>query len=444
MALTVAVSGDAILNRRISTVQNPDFLALIELFRRADVAYTHLEVLIHDYEGPELFPAAEAGWTYMRAPEFVVDELKWAGFDIVSHASNHALDYSYGGLRSTWAALRRAGIPYAGTGRDLGDARAPAYLDTPKGRVALISMTSSFTRWSRAGEARRDMQGRPGVNPLRYYHVVDGAFMRTLKEVWTRLGWWIAEVAPRTYLIHPPGLHHTVYKYVEGDRPGVTTVADEDDVAGNLQAVRDAKSQADFVMVHVHCHEWDPEQGLHAPPAFLPPFARACIEAGADLFISEGSHSPLRGIEIYRGKPIFYDPGDLFLMSDTTTRLPADFYARHRYDLKVPPHQAGVADVIDGRQAAPKPENPPGGYWTARVPGIVVPVCRYDDGGRLEEIRLYPATWISEPRSQTGIPRLAKGEAARAILTYLGELSAPFGTTVALDGDCGVIRPDVQ
>ena len=115
---TIAVTGDAIINRRISVHTEERFLSLIKVIRDADVAYTHLETLIHDYEGPEIYPAAEGGWTWMRSPRFVVEELKWAGFDIVSHASNHCLDYSYGGLYSTWRALDEAGLPYAGTGRN--------------------------------------------------------------------------------------------------------------------------------------------------------------------------------------------------------------------------------------------------------------------------------------------------------------------------------------
>ena len=141
---TMAITGDAIINRRISVSRDEGFLSVVKVIRDADCGYTHLETLIHDYDGPEIYPAAKAGWTCMRSPRFVAEELKWTGFDIVSHASNYSLDYSYGGLYSTWQALNEAGLPYAGTGKNLGQARAPAYLETPKGRVALISRMSSF------------------------------------------------------------------------------------------------------------------------------------------------------------------------------------------------------------------------------------------------------------------------------------------------------------
>ena len=167
---TLAITGDSIINRRISVYTEERLLSLVKVIRDADVAYTHFETLVHDYEGSEVYPAAEAGGTWMRSPRWVVDELKWAGFDIVSLACNHVMDYSYGGLYSTWKALDEAGLPHAGTGRNLGEAREPVYLDTGKGRVALISMCSTFVGWARAGEARRDVKGRPGLNPLRFYY----------------------------------------------------------------------------------------------------------------------------------------------------------------------------------------------------------------------------------------------------------------------------------
>ena len=62
--------------------------SLIKVIHEADVAYTHLETVIHDYDGPEVYPAAESGWTWLRSPRFVAYELKWAGFDMVSHVGN--------------------------------------------------------------------------------------------------------------------------------------------------------------------------------------------------------------------------------------------------------------------------------------------------------------------------------------------------------------------
>lgn len=417
---------------------------MVKILRDADVAFTHLETLIHDYDGDEVYPAAEAGWTWMRSPRFVADELKWAGFDMVSHASNHALDYSYGGLYSTWKALDEAGLPYAGTGRTLGDARDAAYLETGKGRAALISMTSSFTGWARAGETRRDVKGRPGINPLRFYYTADADTIETITQLALKLGWWITRT-DRTWLLNPAGIHNTIYKFVEGDEPGIVAVAHEDDVEGNLRSIKNARRQADYVLVHLHSHEWDPDKGLHAPPKFVPPFAKLCIDSGADVFIAEGSHAPLRGVEVYRNKPIFYDPGDFIIMSNTVTRQPADFYWREGYGPEARRWEATPADGFDARSPLLHGEsqmNPPGGYFSEPVFGAVIGLCSFNIQRELVEFKLYPVdvSMAREPRAQSGLPMLAEVDAGKTLIEYMGELSAPFGTIIEYKDGVGHVR----
>ena len=73
---SVAVTGDTIINRRLSVYSEERLLAWVKILRDADVAYTHLETMIHDYDGPEVYPAAEAGGTWVRSPRFVADELR--------------------------------------------------------------------------------------------------------------------------------------------------------------------------------------------------------------------------------------------------------------------------------------------------------------------------------------------------------------------------------
>ena len=56
------------------------------------------------------------------------------------------------------------------------------------------------------------------------------------------------------------------------------------------------------------------------PAQFLVTFARAMIDAGADLFVGHGPHV-LRGIEIYKGAPIIYSLGDFIFQNETLLRL---------------------------------------------------------------------------------------------------------------------------
>ena len=446
MDFTVAITGDSIIRTRPSLCGEERFLSLLQVLRDADVAYTQLEIPVHDYKGPELYPAAEAGHNWARAPLYVVEELKWAGFDIVSTASNHSLDYSYGGLYSTWKALKKANMPYAGTGMNLAEARGPAYLETPKGRVALISMCSSFVRWSRAGEARRDVIGRPGVNPLRYYHKVDADTIELIKQLAIKLGWCV-EHYENVWIFSQLGTQNTIYKFVVSEKSGITTVADEDDVEGNLRSIRFARRQADYVLVHLHSHDFHPEKGLSAPPDFIPPFARASIDAGADVFIAQGSHAPLRGIEVYKGKPIFYDLGD-FIGSNAvhTPRLPSDFYFRAGYSHNNPGirgWEATAAEAYDAMKAydAASMLNPPGGLHTAPVGKVcIAAVCAFGEGRTLTELKVYPATYLDEPISQRGIPITANTELAKKIIEYVGELSAVYDTKVTFKDGIGIVE----
>ena len=82
----------------------------------------------------------------------------------------------------------------------------------------------------------------------------------------------------------------------------LSTIANRDDVEANLKWVRDARRMADWVLVSFHNHGASPSPDEPSEHAKL--LARACIEAGADVFIGHGPHRD-RGIEIYQGKPIW-------------------------------------------------------------------------------------------------------------------------------------------
>ena len=129
------------------------------------MAFTNLEMLFHNYEG---FPATHSGCIYMRAEPKLIEELVWAGFDMVSMANNHTMDFGPQGLESTIEVVRKSGLVYAGAGINLAEARAPSYMETDGGRIAIISVASSFSDEDRAGHQRKDMKGRPGLSPIRY------------------------------------------------------------------------------------------------------------------------------------------------------------------------------------------------------------------------------------------------------------------------------------
>ncbi|MDQ7827970.1 MAG: CapA family protein [Armatimonadota bacterium] len=92
------------------------------------------------------------------------------------------------------------------------------------------------------------------------------------------------------------------------DRPGVwyVPVTLEDPRAVHLlEVVARTKAEVDVLVVSAH---WGPNWGYRPPPEH-PPFARALVDAGADIIFGHSGHV-VRGVEFYRGRPILYCLGD--------------------------------------------------------------------------------------------------------------------------------------
>lgn len=409
--MTFALTGDAIISQRLSPFKEPEYLRMIEIIRDADLAFTNLEILFHNYE--EGFPATHSGGTWMAAEPYIAGELVWAGFDMVSRANNHTMDYGAGGLRATSRALDAVGLVHAGAGENLARARAPAYLETAGGRVALISAASTFSDEDRAGPQRSDIRGRPGLSPLRYNrtYAVSAASIQKLREVAEELGLRTGDGENEIDFLRE--------RFVVGDPPRRRTEPNAGDLKEILSAVRDARRQADWVIVASHSHEG--AESREQPADFLVTFAHAAIDAGADMFIGHGPHV-LRGIEIYKGRPIFYSLSNFIFQNETIRFLPGDIY--EAYDL---PPDATTADAFDRRNEASRTGGFPGQriFWES-----VIAVPSFQDGD-LIEIRLYPITLgYGKPRPQRGRPRLADEEAGKQIIDKLRELSRPFGLEV--------------
>jgi poly-gamma-glutamate capsule biosynthesis protein CapA/YwtB (metallophosphatase superfamily) len=421
---TIAATGDSLMTMHVARSEDPGFGALIHLLRSADVRFANLEGTLHEFQG---FPQAASGGTYVCGHPRLLDDLKAMGFNLYSAANNHMVDWGEGGLFATMQTLEQAGVVYAGIGRHLQEARSPRYLETAAGRVALLAVTSTFPPHAPAGEQRPDCQGRPGVNPLRFNEVVnvDAGTLAQLTDLNRRLGLG----ASREVRIglgferpDPPGIT-TLFdrKFRVGDPPGIQTEPHAGDLEGNLAWIRDARRQAEWVVVSVHAHEM--RGGEREQPAeFITVFCRQAVEAGADIVLGHGPHL-LRGIEVYRGKPIFYSLGNFIFQNETVQRQPADFYER----LGLPP-TATPADLFDARGARGGFTADPR-YWES-----VLAVCRFA-GGAVEEIRLYPVTLgHGLPRSLRGAPRQAPEAVGRSIIERVRRLSPDVGIEWRGDG----------
>jgi poly-gamma-glutamate synthesis protein (capsule biosynthesis protein) len=404
--MVIATTGDTIIMRRLQTISRPDADKLWGLLRGADAAFTNFETQVTDFT----FPGAEqSGGTYMSSPFWVVDELKWAGFDMVSIANNHGGDFGQDGIRNTMKVLTEKELPYAGAGENLALARAPAYVDTRRGRVALIAVTTSFPPASMAGAQRKDMRGRPGVNPLRNIrtNTVPQATFDSLKK--------LAGAAESATSISYGGA-----TFVVGSEVGTSTKADPNDLKEIVAAIKDAKYQADFVVVSMHHHET--EAGDRDQPAkFAMEFTHAAVDAGADIVTGHGHHM-LRGMEIYKGKPILYSLGDFVFENDLVSFQPADNFTKEKLNND---HLPG--DYYNSRTDFEKKSFPADRrYWQSVVAEAVF--NRADN--KLKAVRLHPVSlnWYDSKRSTRGQPAPAPKKEADEIFEDIKRNSAPFGT----------------
>jgi poly-gamma-glutamate synthesis protein (capsule biosynthesis protein) len=171
-----------------------------------------------------------------------------AGIQVCVLANNHILDWGYPGLDETLRTLKKAGVKGTGAGQSLALASAPATVALPgKGRVLVFSFGDAS---SGIPESWRATEERPGVNMLQ------DLSERTVQEI--------------------------------GER------------------VREVKRMGDLVIASIH---WGDNWGFEIPRAQVR-FAHRLMEvAGVDILYGHSSHH-VKGIEVYREKPIIYGCGD--------------------------------------------------------------------------------------------------------------------------------------
>lgn len=230
--VTFVAVGDIMLSRavaqkmRVHGVDYP-FASTTDFLRSADIAFGNLEGPITP--GPEILPFEMR----FRADANVAAALKRAGFDVLSLANNHMLDFGSEGIENTQDFLDTEQIAYAGAGANAADASKPVF-------VTVDGITFAFLAYSYSGGAGAYSAGTMPLN-----------------------------------------------------------------LDGMVDAVRQAKSFADIIIVSMHAgEEYEPQ-----PNESQVVFARAAIDAGAEMVIGHHPHV-VQTMEVYRGKYIFYSLGN--------------------------------------------------------------------------------------------------------------------------------------
>jgi poly-gamma-glutamate synthesis protein (capsule biosynthesis protein) len=432
--------GDNNIVTLASARQNdPRFMAVVNEIRKGDAAFNNLETT---FPGPDAYPGGFPRSENIYSDPSLIKQLQWMGFNLFGTANNHSMDFGIQGLLDTINVLKQANAVYAGTGYDLGHARMPGYLFTPHGRVALITCASTFPQDSPAGQTRPDIKGRPGINPLRFdvhYRVTAQDFV-ALEHLNSSLTLMAKEKetgnSKSLSFVFPPagpsGNYGTWVNFELGDKPGVYTTANKNDLVALTRSIKDARFFADYVVASIHAHEGVPGQAageVQIPSQFIVEYAHAAIDAGADVFVGSGPHV-LQGIEIYKGKVILYNLGNFITENWIMEPEASTMYDRFDLGLDALPSEAHNARSDYGQKDEPSYTL----YWQTAVARVVF------RGGRPVEVKITPVSLGYKYRSvDRGWPELADPQEAEQILQRLQRLSAPFGTKIDIANGVGSI-----
>ena len=333
------------------------------------VVFGQLETVVSDRGA--IVPNAKLA---MRSRSALAPVLAETGFTMMSFAGNHCLDWGFDAFSDTLAHMDAAGVAIAGAGPDRTAAFRPVYQQVGDTRVALIAASA--------------------ILPDGYAATKDSAGCAPLRA-------------------------HTFYEQIEHDQPGtparVRTHADRADLASLLSAIREARTQAQIVLVSLH---W----GIHMVRGSLAEYqvevAHAAIDAGADAILGHHPHL-MKGIGFHAGKPIFYSLGN-FAIEQPHVWDPAIVHTESfRHLVSLNPSWSFESSYM-------LPEE-------TRFTGIVRLVVR---DGAIAAVRFHPA-WIGDESA----PRLldADDPLFARVQRYLAEAAASEGLATHMRQDGAVL-----
>lgn len=261
----IAIVGDIFPQQPLP--QSAELADVRALLRAADIAFGNLETPVSKRGAPV------EKWINMRMPPELLTDVQDLGFDIVTLANNHMMDFGEVALHDTFRHLAERDLPYIGAGENLDAAWRAEVFDVGDTRVAFLGAASTLGQQSAATD------DKPGVAPIHVSESYNIDFAGSMEQ--------------------------------PGSAPYVFTRAWQEDVDRAILAIEAARREADFVILALH---WG------VPPFWRSRFqdgladyqievGRALIDAGADCIVGHHPHS-LQEVEIYRGAPIFYSLGN--------------------------------------------------------------------------------------------------------------------------------------
>ena len=447
----VAAVGELMVSRPFAMHKEEDFLAIKEKLEKADVAYGHLEMNFIDEDNLPWAARGDSVASYMNADPGIAKDIKWLGVDMMSLANNHSFDFGGPGLLENRRHCIEAGIAGAGTGRDLDEAGAPAHFESAAGRAALISASTGNKNSEWANLAKGKIPARPGVNPMRVhtrYHVTPDIaqairkMCREFRILTTKESYGGFYLNEGEFVIGTPmqNSRYTGCRYIEDETCAVEMYNDEKDLKRIVRGIKSAKKTSDLVMVAHHYNVSEGPRGDDVPD-FARQFAHAVIDAGADIYFGHGWHRTL-GIEIYKGKPIIHNMGNVFAQSQFLKHIPYDSYETWGHDMEKTAILMSTDEPLHPGIDKPSPL-----WWCSAVYELA-----FDENKNIREIKLtpielgrdfsYTEVINTRPTGPTceGRPLIAHGQNARQILERFVRLSKPFGVEFTVEGEVAYWR----
>ena len=229
-ALKIIAVGDIMLDGTARPVLSENgydhpFVQMRKYFDGAHVVFGNLEGPLTTRGKPE----QEKTYVFRSPPDKVGQALKNAGFNVVSLANNHTLDYGAEGLAETLQALDTVGIAYAGAGMNLQDARRPVILQAAGKRVALLAYSLTLPENFYAGRntpgtafgheafVRADVEAarrQADVVVVSFHWGQEGK--TTLREYQTRLGRLAIDAGAVAVIGHHPHILQGIERYKDG------------------------------------------------------------------------------------------------------------------------------------------------------------------------------------------------------------------------------------
>jgi poly-gamma-glutamate synthesis protein (capsule biosynthesis protein) len=263
-ASTIMLTGDVNL-LGVEDVELP-FRKVRETLAEADCVFGNLECCLYDPDVPRgpMMPDLQSGYDGFWAPTRTGRALVHAGFHCVGNANNQ--NYGHKAILSSNDTLDKLGILHVGAGRNKAEARKPAVVKRNGKRFGFLQRTCQY--WPNHHEAT---EASPGVATIKVHTAYEPVYYKD-----------------GTLPPNRPGLP-----------PKILTWVDPKYMLEFQQEVKDLRAQSDIVVSSHHMgHKGDILD-------FQSEIAHAAIDSGADVVMAHAEHYPL-GIEVYKGKPIFY------------------------------------------------------------------------------------------------------------------------------------------